>query len=203
MTDKPRKKLLISTGNPGKFCEIKDALAETGYEIVSIRDLELNEDFVEIGDSHQEIAYMKAKYFYDQCKITTLADDSGIIVDALKTELGVRTRRWGAGHDASDKEWIDYFLKVMKDVPDAQRTARFICCVCLIDENESHIFVGETEGVILRELEAPIAPGLPLSSVFRPAGYDKVYSAMSLEDKNKISHRAKAMASVREYLKKL
>lgn len=206
METKERKKLLIATLNPGKFHEICHILNCPHCECISIKDLqaqgvEVRTDFVEEGSSHQEIAYKKAKFYYDQLKMTTLADDSGILVDALGVELGVHTRRWGAGEKATDEEWLKYFLKVMEPVADEQRTARFVCCVCLFEENgESNIFIGETEGVIKREPQAPLRPGLPLSSVFVPKGYTQVYSEMPIEEKNKVSHRAKAMRAVKEFM---
>lgn len=199
-----RKKLLIATANPGKLHEIKEILDGLDYEMVGLSDLGIKNDFVEEGDSHQEIAMNKALYFHGKSGLVTLADDSGIVVDALKTELGIKTRRWGAGDKATDEEWLKYFMKVMERVPDAQRTARFVCCACIVDESGgSHIFVGQTEGVITRQIEAPIKHGLPLSSVFKPEGHDKVYSALDPKDKNGISHRGKAVKAVREFLGKM
>ncbi|MBP7058584.1 hypothetical protein KBB06_04570 [Candidatus Gracilibacteria bacterium] len=199
-----RKKLLIATANPGKLHEIKEILDGLDYEMVGLSDLGIKNDFVEEGDSHQEIAMNKALYFHGKSGLVTLADDSGIVVDALKTELGIKTRRWGAGDKATDEEWLKYFMKVMERVPDAQRTARFVCCACIVDESGgSHIFVGQTEGFITRQIEAPIKHGLPLSSVFKPEGHDKVYSALDPKDKNGISHRGKAVKAVREFLGKM
>ncbi len=195
---------MIATANPGKFHEISEGLKDLDYEILGIADLGLKNEFVENGDSHEEIALKKAMYFHEQCGFITLADDSGIVVDALKTELGVKTRRWGAGEKASDEEWIKYFLNVMDKVSDEKRTARFVCCACILLENgDAHLFLRETTGKILRELRVPIKPGLPLSSLFIPDGYDKVYSELSTEDKHKISHRGKACTAVKDFLTKM
>ena len=198
----PRKKLLIATANPGKLHEIKEMLEGLDYDIQGIADLGLRNDYVEEGDTHEEIAMKKARYFFDQCGIMTMADDSGIIVDALKSELGVKTRRWGAGEKVSDVEWLAYFMKAMEHVPEKQRTAHFVCCCCVIDaEGQAHLFKGQTDGIISREVEAPIKHGLPLSSVFRPNGYDEVYSALEVAEKNEVSHRGKAVKKVREWMK--
>lgn len=201
MTPKEKRKLLIATGNPGKLHEIKEILHGLDYEFIGLSDLGLTNDFVEEGTSFQEIALKKARYFNEKTGLMTLADDSGIIVDALKTELGVKTRRWGAGEKVSDEEWLKYFMKVMDKVPDEQRTARFVCCACVIDViGEAHLFVGETDGIIKRTVDVPIKHGLPLSSVFVPEGSDKVYSELPVNEKNCISHRGKAVKAVRDYL---
>lgn len=198
------KKLLVATSNPGKLVEIKKAFKNIPFEIVSSRDLKLRDDFEETGATHQEVALNKAKFYYKQAGFLTLAEDSGLVVDALAGELGLKTRRWGAGEKASDQEWVDFFLDRMAEVPAEKRGAHFVCCAALIDENgKSNIFMGDTEGFITAALEAPIKAGLPLSSCFRPKGFDKVYAALSEEEKNLISHRGKTMALVREFLEKI
>ena len=133
----------------------------------------------------------------------TLAEDSGIGVDALKGELGVKTRRWGAGEESSDQEWIEYFMKRMEGVPEERRGAKFVCVAVFIDDKNLHIFEGETRGRITDELQAPILPGLPLSSVFRPEGYEKVYAALTRQEKGEISHRGQAISQVKKYLMSL
>jgi XTP/dITP diphosphohydrolase len=198
------KKLLIATSNDGKYKEIMEVLHEAPFEIVSLKYLGLNGDFEEIGSTHEEIALNKARYYQKQSGLLTLAEDSGIMVDALAGELGIKTRRWGAGEKAGDEEWIEYFLNVMKAVPGEKRTARFICCSAVVSaEGEANVFVGQTDGVITEGLEAPIYKGLPLSSCFRPKGFDKVYAALGIAEKNKVSHRGKAMQMVLSYLKTL
>lgn len=160
----------------------------------------------ENGSSFKENAYIKARHFYDLAGILTLAEDSGILVDALKGELGVKTRRFGAGENASDEEWIDFFMKRMEGVKN--RNAKFVCSACLLgDANPprrgqgiEEFFEGETCGIIAEKLMAPISPGIPLSSCFIPEGFDKAYANLTVAEKNKISHRGKAMAKVKEFL---
>lgn len=195
------KKLVIATSNPGKYREIMEVMAGVPYEVVSSRDLKLSDDLVEDGLTYEENALKKVRHYFDQTGYLTLAEDSGIAVDALAGELGVKTRRWGAGENASDEEWISHFLKVLKGVPPEKRTARFICCAALMDERgEARLFKGVTEGILTAELQAPIYKGLPISSCFKPAGYDKVYAALSVDEKNQVSHRGKAMHAVRDVL---
>lgn len=196
--------LLIATSNPGKLREISEVLGNNkNFELFSADMLNLKHDVVEYGETFEENADIKAEYYFEQAKIMTLAEDSGIIIDALKNQLGVKTRRWGAGEKATDQEWIDHFLKVLKDVPPYARTARFVCCAVLIDANgEKYLFKGETEGFITQTLEAPIYEGLPISSCFIPTGFDKVYAALTIEEKNRVSHRGKAMHAVKDFLEK-
>lgn len=171
-----------------------------------------DDDFVEDGKTFEENSRKKAEYYFKILKnqfepgnLLVLGEDSGIIIDALAGELGVKTRRWGAGEQASEEEWIKYFLERMKNVPADERGAEFVCSACLkgIDSNGNEIlesFSGRTRGVITNGLESPLLPGIPLSSCFRPEGFDRVYAALRVEEKNKISHRGKAMKGVREFL---
>ena len=162
-----------------------------------------DDDFEEHGSTFEENAELKAMHYHELIGIPTIGEDSGIIVDALKGQLGVKTRRWGAGANATDEEWIEHFMKVMKDVPENERTARFICAAAFIDGGgEVVIFRGQTEGIITHKLEAPLKPGIPLSSCFKPIGKNKVYAALSKEEKNQISHRGKAFHELKDYIAK-
>ncbi len=196
------QELLIATFNPGKFKEIIEILGPLPLKILFLKDIHLSGDSVkEDGKTFKENAYKKAKYFFEKTGILTLAEDSGIFVDALKDELGIKTRRWGAGEKVSDEEWIDYFMKRMKE--EKNRNAKFICSAYLIGNEIEKKFEGETRGVITEKLMAQILPGLPLSSCFLPDGCDKVYAALTSNEKNQISHRGKAMKQIRDYLKSI
>ena len=195
-------KLVIATSNLGKLGEIKSGLGVVPFEIVSSGQLGLSDDYEEVGEDHEFIAKGKALHYFKQSGLMTLAEDSGIVVDALANELGVKTRRWGAGDKASDEVWVEYFLDRMKDVSDKQRGARFMCVAALVLPNgDVKTFFGVTEGFITRALEAPIKKGLPLSSCFIPKGSKKVYAALTEEEKNMISHRGRAIRAVRDFLR--
>lgn len=195
------RKLLIATTNKGKHAEMMEVIGDLPYEFLTPEGLKLKTDIEENGDTHEENALIKAHYYFDQCGVLTIAEDSGIIVEALKDELGIHTRRWGAGADASDEEWIMHFLDRMEEVPEYLRAAKFVCASALIDEQGvEKVFVGETQGMITADLQAPIIPGLPLSSCFRPDGFKEVYAALGVDQKNQVSHRGKAMRQVYRYL---
>jgi XTP/dITP diphosphohydrolase len=200
-------RLLIATKNTGKFTEISEVLSDLDLELYHLKMSEmqqhLNGDyFEENGETFEENAEKKALHYNSLTGIPAIGEDSGIIVDALKGELGVKTRRWGAGENATDEEWIEYFMKVMEDVPEENRTARFICAAAFIDGGgEVAMFRGQTEGIITKSLEADLKPGIPLSSCFRPEGQNKVYAALSEKEKNSVSHRGKAFHELKNFLK--
>lgn len=199
--------LLIATKNPGKFEEISEALAAVPVKLLSLADLGIEEDVEETGETHGDNATLKARYFFKKTKIPTLSEDSGIYVDAFPGELGVQTRRWEGLHKASDAEWIEYFLKKMKKLLPEKREARFECHAALILDEKSYeqpiLFSGETRGIITQKLEAPLRAGIPISSCFRPDGFGKVYAALTPGEKNRVSHRGKAMRKVAEFLGRL
>ncbi len=194
-------KLFLATTNKGKIQEIQEALQHLDLDFVTPAEYPTISAPQETGNTFEENALQKAQYYYDYSALPSLADDSGIIVEALKSELGIHTRRWGAGPQATDQEWIDYFLKRMEK--EENRRAAFVCCLAFIDEHEQvKLFHGRAEGMITRELEADYLPGLPLSACFKPDGFDRVFSALTVEEKNGISHRGRALMEFRGFLEK-
>jgi len=197
---KPR--ILIATTNIGKFNEMMEVLypLKEFFDFVSLKDLNITDKAVEDGDTYLDNARIKAEFYHNIAGIPTIAEDSGIEVCALKGELGMHTRRWGAGEHASDEEWIEYFLKRMESYED--RRASFKCTAFYIDsDGAKYHFFGECPGVITKQLEAPILTGIPLSSCFKAHGCDKVYASLQNVEKNKLSHRGKAMKKLYDHLK--
>ncbi len=191
--------LLIATSNQGKIIEMSEVLSGLGLSLKTPLDFGITESPEEHGDTYEKNAILKARFYYEQCGIPTLADDSGIVVEALQSELGVFTRRWGAGPTASDAEWISYFLDRMSR--EKNKKARFVCCLCFIDSlGVEHLFEGTSDGNITERLEAEYLPGLPISACFKPEGFKQVYSAMSTEQKNSTSHRGRAMKKLHDFL---
>ena len=173
-------------------------LADLGAELVSLKDLGIEEDYPEEGHSFEANALGKARFYHELSGLSTVADDSGIFVEALASELGVKTRRWGAGAAASDEEWLAYFMKRMEGA--ANRRAKFVCVAAYADGAQAVAFEGETHGVITEDVRAEVKPGIPLSSVFLSDGCATVYSALSEAEKNELSHRGKAFVQLLQFL---
>lgn len=193
--------LLTATQNKGKIIEIGECLSGLPVRIRKPDEFGIGEAPHEHGTTYRDNAIIKATYYHERAGIPTLADDSGIVVDALKDELGVQTRRWGAGAEATDEEWIQFFLKRM--TKESNKRAQFVCALAYVGpDGEMRTFEGTCSGVITESLEASYLPGLPISACFKPDGFSSVYSAMSIEQKNSTSHRGRALASFRSFLEK-
>jgi XTP/dITP diphosphohydrolase len=194
-------KLILATTNKGKEKEINQYLDQFNFDIKSLNDIEVNIDEPsETAESFQENALQKAMHYFHYLKTPILAEDSGIKIEALPNEMGVKTKRWGAGENASGEEWIKYFLKRMKN--EKNRNANFFSSICFVKSlEEIFIFSGECKGTILQETTSPLNEGIPLSSYFVPNGFNKSYIDLSINEKNKISHRGKAIGKFVEFLK--
>lgn len=175
------------------------ALNDLDVQIVSPIDLGITEAPPEHADTFKGNALEKALFYRERTGLPVLTDDSGIIVEALQAELGVHTRRWGAGAKASDAEWVAFFLNRMKT--EKNKRARFECCLCHIDtEGFEHFFEGICDGVITETLESDYLPGLPIAACFKPDGAEQVYAAMGIEGKNQWSHRGRALQKFIQHL---
>jgi XTP/dITP diphosphohydrolase len=195
------QKILIATHNFGKYKELMEVLEELPFKFVSLNDENIDGDVEENGETYEENAILKAEHFGRLAAMPTIADDSGIIVDALTGELGVQTRRWGAGPDASDEVWLNHFLNRLAE--EENRRAEFISVVAFYRPNkETLTFRGECIGQILNEPQIDLEPGIPLSAVFLPEGKNHVFSALSNHEKNEISHRGKAIKQCHDFLLK-
>ena len=179
-----------------------EGLSDLPFEFLSLNDIGVESDIEETGTTYKENAILKAEYFGNRTGLVTVSDDSGIVVEALKGELGVKTRRWGAGHKARDEEWLNFFLKRMER--EENRQAEFICVVALFRPGEKTLtFRGETQGTIIDKPQVAIQQGIPLSSVFLPKGKNKVYLALEKEEIKTISHRGKAIRKCHDFLQKM
>jgi XTP/dITP diphosphohydrolase len=192
-------KLLLATTNKGKITEMREALDGLGLDLLDLYDIPTIGAPDETGSTFAENAAQKAHHYFASSGIASVADDSGIHVEALENELGIHTRRWGAGANASDEEWIAHFLDRMKK--EKNKRAQFVCTIAHIDDQgRLQMFEGTCEGSITDTLEAEYLPGLPISACFKPDGENAVFSALSIEQKNRSSHRGRALAKLRDFL---
>ena len=192
-------KQVLATRNLGKVRELTEMLSDCrGLEVLSLVDFPDAPEVVEDGETYEENAIKKATQIAEYTGLPTLADDSGLEVDALSGAPGIHSARY-AGERASDAERIQKLLETLKDVPEPLRTARFQCTVAIVEpERQSRVAVGVCEGQIIREPRG--THGFGYDPVFVPSGYDQTFAELGDEVKNQISHRAKAFAKVKELL---
>lgn len=196
-----RKKLLIATFNKNKFNEIREILGDIPFEILYLQDLGLKDDFKECGDSFLEIARKKAIYWSKITKLLTIGEDSGLEVEALSGAPGVLSARY-AGIGKNSEENIKKLLKELEGVPMEKREGSFKCAVAIC-RGENIIFetVEEVSGIILNERRGKAGFGYDPVFYFPPLG--KTFAELSVDEKNKVSHRGKAFKKVRDFLLEL
>ncbi|HLA40566.1 MAG TPA: RdgB/HAM1 family non-canonical purine NTP pyrophosphatase [Candidatus Glassbacteria bacterium] len=194
------KQLLVASFNPGKIAEVGQILVGGGVTVIGPESLELKADPPdESGATFRENALLKARYWCDLSGLPTLADDSGLAVDALGGAPGVYSSRF-AGANATDRENILLLLDRMKSVPDLDRTASFICWLALCRPGlEPLYFSGNCSGRILQQPAG--RSGFGYDPVFYYPPFGKSFAQVSGEDKNRVSHRARALAEFKNWLK--
>lgn len=193
-------KLILASNNAKKMKELRAILSDMDVEILSQREAGCNFEVDETGTTFAENAYLKAKAVFDATGEATVADDSGLMVETLGGEPGVYSARYApGGHDATDKERYEYLLKKMGDTEN--RKAKFVSSICcLLPDGRIIRTEGECHGRILTE---PCGEGgFGYDPVFMPDGYDESMAQLGTEVKNKISHRAHALAKFKEELRK-
>ena len=195
------RKLLIATRSAGKFPEIVAGLGDVPFEIINLNDVEeLPKDFEveEPAKTFEGNAIIKAMTLGKKTGYLTLADDTGLEVDALDGRPGVHTARYAQG---TDEDRYNKLLEEMKDVDDEDRTARFRTFIAIYDPTTDKVRTcqGVYEGKILRKPEG--TNGFGYDPVFWSLELKKSGGLMSLEEKNKVSHRGKAVRKAKELLK--
>ncbi len=193
--------LVVATLNEGKLREIREALAIPGIDLVSPGDLGHLELPEETGDTFEQNALIKARSLSTEFDMPSIADDSGLVVDALDGRPGVHSSRYAGPEGDADRN-IELLLREMKGVPRERRSARFVCIVALTSPTREPFFArGECEGRILEERRG--AGGFGYDPVFQPEGYEKSMAELSLEEKNAISHRGRALRAIRPFVEAL
>lgn len=190
------EELVIATHNKHKLDEIQKLLGDR-IKLISLRDLGCNEDIPETGTTLKENAYQKAKYVWDKYGKNCFADDTGLIVEALDGAPGVYSARYAGEHCSFDDN-IDLLLENMEGK--TNRNARFETVICLIQDGKEQYFEGRCDGCILTERYG--RGGFGYDPIFMPNGYGESFAELSMEEKNKISHRGKATDKLIKYLLK-
>ena len=188
-------KIVFATNNKHKLEEIKDILGKD-FEIVSLVEIGCHEDIPETGLTLEENARQKSTYIVEHYNHDCFADDTGLEVEALGGEPGVHSARYAEGTDHDSEANMRKLLSKMANVKD--RTARFRTVISLIINGVEHQFEGRVEGRIATEKHGK--EGFGYDPIFIPEGYDKSFAELGEEVKNQISHRARAVKKLAEYL---
>ena len=189
--------LVFATNNPHKLNEIRLILGDR-FLIKSLEDIGFQDEIPENQVTLEGNASQKAFWLYNRCRLDCFADDTGLEVEALNGEPGVYSARY-AGSDKNPEANIRKLLERMAEINN--RRARFRTMISLVVNGEEKLFEGVTEGVILREKKG--TGGFGYDPVFMPDGCDITFAEMDLSEKNRISHRGRAVGMLAEYLKHL
>ena len=193
-----KNKLLIATNNKGKAREYKSLLGGIPYELVTMADEGITTEVEETGATFEENAILKATLLAAESGLLTLADDSGIEVDALGSEPGVLSHRY-AGENATDSDLVDFLLNKLDGVPENQRTACFRCVIAIATpDGDVKTCSGECRGIITTSPGG--SNGFGYDPIFCVPELGKTMAELTANEKNKISHRARAAEKARDYL---
>lgn len=193
--------LLIATQNQGKVKEYQRLLSDVSADIIGLNDVGLGDlDVEETGTTFEENALLKAKAYAEASGKIALADDSGLVVDALDGRPGVYSARYGRP-EFDDAGRRAYLLEELQSIPMDKRTARFRCVIAVYvpESKQSYTVDGACEGIILTE-ERNAGKGFGYDALFQPIGYDKTFAELEPEEKNNISHRGQAAKKLPEVL---
>ena len=198
-------KIIFATGNKNKMTEIRQILRDLGMEILSMKEAGVDIDIVEDGKSFEENAMIKASAIAELPEVRAmdaivLADDSGLEVDYLHGEPGIYSARY-LGEDTSYDIKNNHIIDLLAGVPDDQRTARFVCAIaCAFPDGRTITVRGVIEGRIGYEQKGE--NGFGYDPIFYVPEFGCTTAELSSEDKNKVSHRGKALTAMYEELKR-
>ena len=188
------QQLVFATNNAHKLHEVAAKIAGR-IKLLSLNDINCHDDIAETGTTFKENASIKSNHIYNKYHLNCFGDDSGLEIDALNGEPGVYSARYAGehGNHAANNQKV---LQALQGV--ANRKARFKTVISLLWNGSEHFFEGTVEGIIRTELSG--TAGFGYDPIFQPDGYAVTFAEMSLDQKNSISHRAKAMEKLLAFL---
>ncbi len=186
--------IIFATNNENKTREISNILGD-GINLLSLNDLNIHEDIPENGSTLEDNALQKARYIYEKFRCNVFADDTGLEIDMFDGLPGVKSARF-AGENKDSEANIDKVLLMMGD--SEKRNARFRTVIALITAGKEYLFEGIVEGSITGERRG--TGGFGYDAVFIPRGESRTFAEMPLDEKNKISHRARAFEKLKTFL---
>lgn len=185
-------KLVLASNNAHKLEELRAILQYLGMEVISQREAGVFIEPVEDGLTFEENSFIKAKSVMDACGLPTIADDSGLMVDALKGEPGIHSARYGGDACRSDRDRLEYLLQKMEHVTEEDRSAKFVSVITMLTpEGNKVVARGECPGMILKKPEGD--NGFGYDPVFYVPEMGCTFAQLTADQKNKISHRARAL----------
>ncbi len=188
------KEIVFATNNAHKLRELREIAGEK-FEILSLADIDCHDDIPETADTLEGNALIKARYIKDNYGYDCFADDTGLEIEALGGEPGVFSARY-AGDDCNSERNIDKVLENLSGVEN--RAARFVTVIALMLEGETYTFEGEVKGEILTERHGE--GGFGYDPIFKPVEAECSFAEMSADEKNRISHRGRAVAKLFTFL---
>ena len=192
------REVVIATHNEGKLREIKDILAPWGFKILSLKDFPGIPEIIEDGSTFAENAAKKAREVARQTGRLAIADDSGLVVDALQGKPGVFSSRYG-GEKATDEQKFQKLLAEMSEIPEGKRQARFVCAMAVaLPRGRMEVVEGECRGQVT---SAPRGKcGFGYDPIFFVPQFGKTMAELEPEEKNRISHRGRALERLKVIL---
>jgi XTP/dITP diphosphohydrolase len=186
--------LVFASANPNKVKEVESKLGGA-FPLLGLLDIGCHDELPETTGTIPGNAQQKASYVFNTYNVNCFADDTGLEIDALHGEPGVNSADYALANRNAEANML-LVLKKMQGIE--QRTARFRTSICLFWNGEKHLFEGVVEGQIL--LAPAGSGGFGYDPIFQPLGFDRTFAQMDMSEKNAISHRAKAIAQLRDFI---
>ena len=195
--------IILSTRNLSKALQIGNIFKGTVFQIKTLDETNIEGEGIEDGTTLEENALKKAWYAYANADsdYITMADDTGLFIEALNGEPGIRAARW-AGDQATTEDITAYTLKKLKGIRNRKATFRTAVAIVLTT-GDKYYFSGEINGTILEKPRVPAQPKMPYSGIFLPDGSNKVWAEMTVEEENAISHRGIAFRAAKKWLESI
>lgn len=190
-------RIMLASANAAKIAELKDILGQAGIEVIGLGDRSSTEE-IETGSTFTENALLKARYYRDVSGLPTIADDSGLEVETLGGEPGVRSARYG-GPGASDADRINKLLDKLRNVPHDRRQCRFVCVAAIAWDGGERTFMGESFGSILTEPRGQGGFGYDPVFFYQPLG--RTFAELTAAEKANVSHRGRAFRKLVTWLR--
>lgn len=198
------KKLLVATKNPGKVSEISSFLKDLNIQIVSLKDVGINQDVEETGKTYEENSQKKALFYSKLSGLPAVADDGGLEIKALGGAPGIKSRRW-LGYHGTDEELIEHLKEVVSKIPEDKRQAKFKTVVSFaLPEGNVWSIAGEVSGIVTEKAQMKILKGYPYRSFFYIPKIRKFYHESDLTEKEQklYNHRYIALNKLKKIIKK-